>query len=51
MNKIDECKFDLSSYEIFYESSEVNEFKMNVDYYEFILQNKPMMDARKNNLW
>lgn len=47
MNKIDECKFDLSSYEIFYESPEVNEFKMNVDYYEFILSCKPMMESRK----
>ncbi len=48
MNKIDECKFDLSTYDIFYESPEVNEYKMNIDYYEFILRNKPYQFTLKN---
>ncbi len=40
INKTDEYKFDLSTYNIFYENEEINEYKMNIYYYESILASR-----------
>lgn len=40
INKADEYEYDLSTYNIFYESPQINEYQMKIDYYQHILSKR-----------